>query len=140
MCYRCHERSSILSDQSFVGHQRHIVNDRTPCSVCHDAHGISSAQGNATNNSKLINFDISVVQPDPVSGRMEYRSLGPRMGECFLSCHGVAHSPLAYPGGVLNPNPLPGPNPNPLPTPTTQPQLKIRRALPTSKPVPRGLR
>jgi hypothetical protein len=133
LCYRCHERSSILSDQSFVGHQRHIVNDRTPCSVCHDAHGISSAQGNATNNGKLINFDVGVVQPDPATGRLEYRSTGPRMGACYLSCHGVAHSPKTYPGGALAPaNPVQ----------VRQPLDVQRRATPqpNAKPKPRGLK
>src|SRR6185369_9861027 len=44
LCYRCHDRSSILGNQSFSSHKKHIVDLKTPCSVCHDAHGISSAQ------------------------------------------------------------------------------------------------
>jgi predicted CXXCH cytochrome family protein len=99
LCYRCHERNSILSNASFSSHSKHIVDERTPCSVCHDAHGIPSAQGNMINNSRLMNFDVGVVSPDPVTGRLEYRTLGPGAGECYLSCHGVAHSPLAYPNG-----------------------------------------
>jgi predicted CXXCH cytochrome family protein len=93
LCYRCHERNSILTDESFATHRLHIVDQKTPCSVCHDAHGIASAQGRPMNNAKLINFDISVVSPDPVTGRLEYRSFGPGAGECYLMCHGFAHSP-----------------------------------------------
>jgi hypothetical protein len=101
LCYRCHDRTSILNDESFSSHKKHIQDLNTPCSICHDPHGISSTQGNPTNNAHLMNFDTSVVTPDPVSGKIEYRSLGPRTGECTLSCHGTAHSPLAYPGGAL---------------------------------------
>jgi hypothetical protein len=97
LCYKCHERSSILANQSFTSHSKHIVDKNTPCSICHDAHGISSAQGTATNHSRLINFDISVVQADPVTGRREFVQTGPRSGQCFLSCHGSAHSPKSYP-------------------------------------------
>jgi hypothetical protein len=107
LCYRCHERSSILSNQSFA-HSKHVVDQRTTCSVCHDGHGVAAGQGSSTSNAHLINFDISVVTPDPVTGRLEYRSTGPQTGECFLSCHGSAHSPRSYPvtagaatGGII---------------------------------------
>jgi predicted CXXCH cytochrome family protein len=104
LCYRCHDRTSILNNESFSGHSLHVQQQNTPCSVCHDAHGISSTQGTAANHAHLMNFDTSVVFPDPLTGRIEYRSLGPRTGECTLSCHGVAHSPKQYPAapGLLN--------------------------------------
>src|SRR5262249_29465579 len=125
LCYRCHQRSSILSNASFTQHQSHIVNQNTPCSVCHDAHGISSAQGNLVNNSKLINFDTSVVTPDPVTGQLQYRSLGTSSGECFLSCHGKAHSPLMYPStqtpGLIAPLNRAAPRPQ-VPHPQTPPK------------------
>src|SRR5581483_11809040 len=70
---------------------------------CHDSHGISSTQGTPLNNSALINFDTTVVTPDPVTGKLEYDRLGPRAGQCFLSCHGVAHSPLSYPSTGIQP-------------------------------------
>jgi hypothetical protein len=63
LCYRCHERSQILNSVTFPQHMSHVVADRSPCSVCHDAHGISSAQATPMSNSKLINFDTSVVTP-----------------------------------------------------------------------------
>jgi hypothetical protein len=31
------------------------------------------------------------------SGRLLYRNLGPRTGECFLNCHGKEHNPARYP-------------------------------------------
>lgn len=98
LCYSCHSRSSILSDNSFSEHRRHIVSERAPCNVCHDPHGISSLQGNITNNSKLINFDTSVVQPTNSGGgsTLRYESLGRFRGRCFLSCHGENHQPETY--------------------------------------------
>jgi hypothetical protein len=120
LCYRCHERSLILTSATFPQHMSHVVTDRTPCSVCHDSHGISSAQATAMSNSKLINFDTSVVTPDPVTGRLEYQSLGSRAGTCYLSCHGVPHSPLSYPS-VASPMLQPTPAPTPL-TPTVPQQ------------------
>jgi cytochrome c553 len=98
LCYHCHYREGpdgILSDRSFP-HELHVVDERTPCSVCHDSHGVSSLQGTMTNNAHLINFDASVVFPDPVTGRLEYRTTGQFQGECFLSCHGANHSPASY--------------------------------------------
>jgi predicted CXXCH cytochrome family protein len=97
LCYKCHERSSILSNVSFSRHSIYVVDQHTPCSVCHDSHGISSAQGTTTTNAHLINFDTTVVRPDPITNRLEYRSTGPRTGRCFLLCHGKDHSGLRYP-------------------------------------------
>lgn len=95
LCYRCHQRDSILSDASFHEHRKHIVEERTPCSVCHDPHGISSAQGTPTGNSHLINFDRTIVFPNG-SGRLEFNDLGFQHGQCYLSCHGEDHNPESY--------------------------------------------
>jgi hypothetical protein len=95
LCYTCHSRNSILSNESFPGHKRHL-DQRIPCSACHDAHGISSAQGSSTNHAHLINFDTGIVDKDPVTGRREYEALGILKGQCFLQCHGKAHSPESY--------------------------------------------
>ena len=98
LCYRCHDRQSILGDESFPLHQVHIVRSRAPCSACHDAHGISRTQGNATTHSNLINFDLSIVQP--VSGglrsRIEFVDRGQYRGSCTLACHGVIHVGFEY--------------------------------------------
>jgi predicted CXXCH cytochrome family protein len=98
LCYRCHDRQSILGDQSFPLHNLHVVRARASCAACHDAHGISRAQGNSRNHSNLVNFDRSVVQP--VSGglgsRIEFEDLGRYRGSCTLSCHSVAHVNFEY--------------------------------------------
>lgn len=95
LCYRCHSRNSILGDQSFAGHSKHLAHG-IPCSACHDAHGINASQGSTTNNSHLINFDVAIVQPDRISGRQVFEDLGVFHGRCYLSCHGVNHSPKEY--------------------------------------------
>lgn len=108
LCYKCHQRNTLIADptqvpnQPFPLHQSHVVNDRASCSICHDSHGISSTQGAQQHNQHLINFDTSVVRPDTVTGRLEYDSTAPRSGMCYLSCHGVNHSPLTY--GAAMPN------------------------------------
>jgi len=103
LCYKCHDRNSILGNQSFSRHSLHIqgrgmggmFNLSTPCNVCHDPHGISATQGNSTNNSKLINFDTSVVSPNR-SGILRFESLGTFSGRCYLSCHNKEHNPQTY--------------------------------------------
>jgi hypothetical protein len=93
LCYGCHSRTSILANQSFKGpngHNKHVVDKNTPCSACHDAHGISNTQGNPVNNAHLINFDLAIVQPDSL-GRLYYQKNGTYSGQCYLSCHGKDH-------------------------------------------------
>jgi predicted CXXCH cytochrome family protein len=95
LCYTCHSRASILGDQSFKEHKKHIVDKKTPCSACHDPHGISSTQGNFINNSHLINFDVTIVLPDD-QGRLRFEDQGTFKGLCYLTCHGVTHNPKSY--------------------------------------------
>ena len=41
LCYKCHDRDVLLSDDSaFRLHAKHVVAGRTPCSACHAAHGV----------------------------------------------------------------------------------------------------
>jgi predicted CXXCH cytochrome family protein len=95
LCYKCHNRTSILGNQSFKEHNKHIAGERAPCNICHDPHGISATQGNATNNSRLINFNTTVVRPSS-SGALRFESQGTYRGRCYLSCHGKDHNPLSY--------------------------------------------
>lgn len=95
LCYSCHDRNSILNDESFGEHDKHIREERTPCSACHTGHGIASGQGTATGNSHLINFDTSIVQPNS-QGELYFRDTGTFSGECNLSCHGENHNPEDY--------------------------------------------
>ncbi len=96
LCYKCHERSSILGDESFPFHSLHILGNRgknlpgTSCYTCHDAHGSSR-------NQYLIHFNLDVVEENS-AGQLEYKAQGvaSRKGSCALLCHGVDHAPKDY--------------------------------------------
>jgi len=98
LCYRCHERQSILGDESFPLHRVHVVDSRTPCSACHDAHGISRTQGSSETHAHLINFDLSIVAPASggLRDRIEFVDTGPFRGSCTLTCHVVTHVNFGY--------------------------------------------
>ncbi len=98
LCYACHQRESILNNESFPLHRRHIVDVRTPCSVCHDPHGISRGQGNGANHTSLINFDLAVVGPATglEASRILYEDTGRFAGNCTLTCHGLTHINFSY--------------------------------------------
>jgi len=98
LCYRCHDRNSILADQSFPLHNRHIVRGRSSCAACHDPHGVSRLQVDGSDHTNLINFDIAVVRPATggLLNRIEYEDLGPGRGSCTLTCHGVVHVNFQY--------------------------------------------
>ena len=88
LCYRCHDRTSILNGDSFSRHRNHIIRGRTPCSACHDPHGVS---GSTAQHGHLINFDVSIV-----GGRRFYADTGRYSGTCTLTCHGVDHVNFTY--------------------------------------------
>jgi len=105
LCYKCHNRESILSDQSFrainsqgrdCGHRFHIVDQKTACTTCHDSHGVAL-------NQHLINFNPDFVTP--ANGRIAYNSIGTFRGNCTLTCHGYAHIATAYPTLMIHPAP-----------------------------------
>jgi ribosomal protein L40E len=89
LCYRCHDRNSILNDESFSFHRVHLQRGRAPCSACHAPHGVS---GSRANHDHLINFDVSIV-----SGERFYLDTGRFSGRCSLTCHGVRHVNFVYP-------------------------------------------
>jgi len=97
LCYQCHDRNTIINSTGSFGenvHKKHIVDAQTPCNACHDPHGISGLQGNASNNTHLINFDISIVFF--VGGRLEFIDNGSFSGTCYLRCHNRGHNPRTY--------------------------------------------
>ena len=96
LCYKCHLRSSILGDQSFKEHRKHIVEERSPCSACHDPHGVSSTLPTTSQHTRLINFDTTIVRPNPSNGRLEFKDLGRFAGSCTLTCHGERHNDERY--------------------------------------------
>ena len=96
LCYRCHDRTTLLSSSSgFSRHSQHVASLRTPCSTCHDPHGVA-APGTTTQNAHLMNFNTSVVTKTGTRTVPEYDSTGVKHGSCYLSCHGESHSPQTY--------------------------------------------
>lgn len=95
LCYSCHSRTSILADVSFKEHDVHVRGADIPCNDCHSPHGISSTQGNSTNNSNLINFNTAVVS-NSSGGQLKFEDQGLYSGRCYLTCHGQDHNPLSY--------------------------------------------
>jgi predicted CXXCH cytochrome family protein len=96
MCYKCHDRNSLVNDQppSFP-HKKHVVDQQAPCAACHDAHGVRQ-------NAHLINFMLrdstgKAVVTANRAGRIDYVSTSPGRGSCYLTCHGKEHNPLSYP-------------------------------------------
>jgi len=94
LCYECHERNSILADESFPYHALHVAGKNrqggTSCFTCHDAHG-------SIRYTSLIRFNEDVVDPLP-SGKLEFKTISgnSRSGSCSLVCHGVTHDDMKY--------------------------------------------
>jgi hypothetical protein len=94
LCYRCHDRFSILSDATFRrtiggGHSGHLqaaAGRAIPCSVCHDPHGVKDLPGTGS-HSHLINFDVSMVKPAGGNPYPLFTDTGSRSGACTLICH-----------------------------------------------------
>jgi predicted CXXCH cytochrome family protein len=88
LCYKCHNRSSIIADNvagSFKYHGLHLGSGvRAPCSACHDPHGVST-------NNHLINFDSTIV-----TGARTFLDTGANKGSCNLTCHTKNHSNWSY--------------------------------------------
>ncbi len=107
LCYRCHNRTSILLDTSFRknsvtgkgGHSGHVGSPvNAPCSICHDPHGIRD-DGTSGSHTHLINFDTRYVSALPGPGNVYpifTDNVSIRSGSCTLVCHGVAHSAATH--------------------------------------------
>lgn len=94
ICLKCHDvDNSILQNQSFKEHDRHVRSQHASCSTCHDSHGING--GNTTNNFSLVNFDLTIVGPSS-SGQLRFEHPGTFTGRCYLKCHGQDHNPETY--------------------------------------------
>jgi hypothetical protein len=96
ICYKCHKRSSILGNESFISHSRHITGERgfkgggTSCYTCHTSHG-------SVENRYLIRFNRDFVT-ESSTGKLKFVEKGTYTfhGECWLTCHGVDHNPKTY--------------------------------------------
>jgi predicted CXXCH cytochrome family protein len=111
LCYRCHDRQSILSDQSFRasstpttpsggGHRGHLEAGAS-CAACHDPHGVSEWGNDLSaptgDHTHLVNFDRTVVSARPRALAPVFRDRGSFTGSCDLMCHGFDHDGTAYP-------------------------------------------
>ncbi len=102
LCYRCHDESSIRSDNTFKkspmtqkgGHSGHL-DAGTSCSACHDAHGIKDDYLSGS-HTRLINFDSSMVNAIAGEAFPLFNDLGYRSGSCTLLCHDKLHVNLTY--------------------------------------------
>lgn len=96
LCYKCHKRTSILNNESFPFHSRHITGERnfkgggTSCYTCHNSHG-------SVENRYLLKFNRDIVK-ESSSGKLQFVEKGVNTfhGECYLTCHGVDHNPKTY--------------------------------------------
>ena len=109
LCYRCHERTSILSDASFRrktvpktasggGHSGHLRAGAS-CATCHDPHGVNVTAGPPAvgDYGHLVNFAVLTVQPLPGGTTPVYKQTGLFSGSCTLVCHGFTHNAMTYP-------------------------------------------
>lgn len=85
LCYLCHDRLSILGNESFKSHNSHVAIRDISCSKCHNAHG-------SRTNSHLIEFDPLEVAPSSDGMGPLYLAGLPGMPKCYLSCHSADHN------------------------------------------------
>ncbi|MBI2218931.1 MAG: hypothetical protein HYU51_16720 [Candidatus Rokubacteria bacterium] len=91
LCYKCHNRS-VVTRASPHNRSEHL---RYGCKACHDPHGISATQGNATYNSRLIN--LSTTDSTPVgTGATARLYIDTVARRCYLNCHGESHNGDRY--------------------------------------------
>ena len=88
LCYKCHDRNKVLSPASFAGHEKHVVEQKTACTTCHDSHGVA-------NQPHLVNFNTTYVTAGSL-GSISYTPTAPGKGICTLMCHGKDHRNAAY--------------------------------------------
>lgn len=113
LCYRCHDRQSLIDDSinntygTSPGHYGHVFQRQTPCSVCHDPHGVQDADiTDDDSHTHLINFDTTYVTPHPAdplgSGVPYFTDNGLfKSGSCTLTCHDpLGNVKVHEPGGV----------------------------------------
>jgi predicted CXXCH cytochrome family protein len=96
LCYKCHNRTTLLEGSGRFPHKKHVVEESTSCAVCHDVHG-------SRRSIRLINFMLRAKAGNSVvsasrSGRLEFLPdpARPGRGSCFLKCHGAEHDPKSY--------------------------------------------
>jgi predicted CXXCH cytochrome family protein len=92
LCFKCHNRESIMADESFPSHSLHI-NAGESCVTCHDPHGVAR-------NTNLINFNTDYALP--LRGIVQFTDTGLFSGTCTMTCHNHDHDQLSYTAGQMN--------------------------------------
>jgi predicted CXXCH cytochrome family protein len=89
LCFKCHDANLLFNENvsGFASHDKHVREENTPCSVCHDPHGSSQYIA-------LLNFDTNVVFPN-INGELKFEIFGNK-GYCYMQCHGKNHGPKEY--------------------------------------------
>ncbi|MFA5353950.1 MAG: cytochrome c3 family protein [Thermodesulfovibrionales bacterium] len=103
LCYDCHNRNSILNDESFSSHKRHVLYGGISCFSCHDSHGSATYEN-------LISFSQRLAFPNSF-GQLAYAKMSPGKPRCFLNCHinGLTYDHKMDKGGYyINTNNIPG--------------------------------
>ena len=94
LCYQCHDQSSTITNHNVLSNTG-THGTLTSCNNCHDPHGISSTQGNSTNNRYLINFNLGTVSNNS-NNLLNWNFSSQGHGSCNLSCHGHDHVNSTY--------------------------------------------
>lgn len=98
LCYRCHDRTKLLDDtgayNTTSSHKQHVVDQRAPCSACHDPHGVQNIGPGS--HTHLINFDTAIVSGPASGGPPYFTDNGSRQGSCTLICHGITHTAATH--------------------------------------------
>jgi predicted CXXCH cytochrome family protein len=89
LCYKCHNQT-VVKAESPHNRSEHL---RYGCKACHDPHGISSIQGNTTNNSRLINLSTTDNTPVGTPAKLYIDTVARK---CYLNCHGESHNGRSY--------------------------------------------
>lgn len=122
LCYKCHDRQSILGNKSFPQHNLHVVKVKASCYACHTSHGsqinthlihfnpevvgLPSNQQNSTAKSLSTGGAVLKFSALPVIDQSSFNAgstdlgryvdFGNGHGQCFLTCHGKQHNPASY--------------------------------------------
>jgi len=88
LCYKCHDRDRLFTDQSFP-HRKHVQDARNACTSCHDPHGVQQ-------KGRLISFN-TLYATKSSNGRLDFNQTGLFRGNCSVTCHGKDHRATPYP-------------------------------------------
>ena len=92
LCFQCHNLSTVTTIHTNIsgGHYFKYIG----CNTCHDPHGYDGSLGvnggsAASAFEKLVNFDTTVIRPNPINGKM----IDITNRKCYFVCH-------QYPSGT----------------------------------------